>query len=49
MVKNLANRMKQIENRISGTEDIVEELDWLDKDKNAKKIWMKHARPLAHH
>jgi predicted nucleic acid-binding Zn-ribbon protein len=30
--KNLANRVEQVENRVSGTEDKVEELDKIFKD-----------------
>jgi ferritin-like metal-binding protein YciE len=37
----LVNRMEQVENRVSGTQDKVEELDQIVKKiwKNARKIW----------
>jgi hypothetical protein len=40
--------VEQVENRVSGTEDKVEELDQTVKD-HAKNIWMEHARYLGHH
>jgi hypothetical protein len=43
--------VEQAENRVSGTEDRVEDLDQTVKDheKNAKKIQMEHTRYLRHH
>jgi hypothetical protein len=39
--------MEQVESRVSGPEDKVEELGQTGKD--AKKIGMEHARHLVHH
>jgi hypothetical protein len=43
--------VEQVENRVPGTEEKVEELDQTVKDheKNTKKIQMEHARHLGHH
>jgi hypothetical protein len=40
----------KVENRVSGTEDKVEELDQTVRSwENAKKIWIEHAGYLEHH
>jgi ParB-like chromosome segregation protein Spo0J len=49
--KSLANRVEKADNRVSGTEDRVDELDQIVKghEKSTKKILMEHARNLGHH
>jgi hypothetical protein len=50
-IESLANKVEQVENRVSGMEWKVEEVDQLgrDSEKNPKKIWMGHVRPLGYH
>jgi hypothetical protein len=41
--------MEQVQNIVSGIQDIVEELDQLDEEKDTMKIQMEYAITLGQH